>query len=72
VKNPVRVCVPLLEFNLIRKIDDREPFGAKAFNVSFFVLQPPLLEHAEMLVLPQGRWDLPFCEAEIQGGEMTT
>ena len=57
---------------LIRKINDGEPFGAKAFDIIFFVFQSPLLEHKEMGVLPRGLCDLSFREAEIQGGEVTT
>ncbi len=55
-----------------RKIDDRETFGAQAIDVSFFVFQSALLEHVEMWVLPRGLCNRSFCEAEIQGGEMTT
>ena len=44
--------------------------GAMVFV--FFVFQAPLLEHEEMWFLPRGLCDLPFCEEEIQCGEMTT
>jgi hypothetical protein len=54
----------------IREIDDREPLRPKPFDVSSLVFQAPLLEHAQMWIVPRGLCYLAFGEAEVHGREM--
>jgi lipid-A-disaccharide synthase-like uncharacterized protein len=69
---PVECPASSAHFNKIHDEMQVGFVGRLLFDVSFFVFQSPLLEHAEMRVFPRGLCDLSFREAEIQGGEMTT
>jgi len=55
----------------IRQVEDREAPRPKRFDVCFLVFQAPLLEHAQMRVVPRGLRYLAFGEAEIHRREMT-
>ncbi len=66
-----RVASLAVLFGSFERSTSESPFARRPFDVSPFMLQTPLLEYAQMRIVPGWLSDFPFGEANIQGGEMT-